>query len=93
MLKAYLVDVLAGELRDELVEAVAVGLDTNGLEDLLDVAGGRGLLTTEGKEKVGSEVLHDDGILGPIDVSYEEFDVLIDVCAAQLKVNVLLVVK
>jgi hypothetical protein len=32
---SYLVDVLALKLADELVEALAVGLNTNGLKDLL----------------------------------------------------------
>ncbi len=55
---AYLVDVLALELRDELVETGAIGLNTDGLKDSLDVgSGGRGV-TTESEKEVGREVLH-----------------------------------
>jgi hypothetical protein len=57
---AYLVDVLALELLDELVEALAVGLDADGLKDLLDVAGGRRGVAAEAEEKVCCEVLHCD---------------------------------
>ena len=60
---AYLVDVLALKLGDEHVETVAVGLNTNGVEDLLDVGGGGGLLAAEGEEEVSCEVLHGDGVL------------------------------
>lgn len=56
--KSYLLDVLALELGDELVEAVALSVDTDGGEDGLDVLG-RGLLVAgEVEEEVGCEVLH-----------------------------------
>lgn len=60
--KAYLVDVLALELRDELVEALVIGLDTDGVEDLLDVAGRRGGVATEPEKEIRSQVLHGDGL-------------------------------
>jgi hypothetical protein len=54
-----LVDVLAGELRDELVQTLGVDLSTDGGENGLDIlSGGRGV-AAEGEEKVGCEVLHD----------------------------------
>jgi len=54
----YLVDVLALELGDELVETLLVGLNTNRLKDSLDVVGGGSGVTTESEEKVCSQVLH-----------------------------------
>jgi len=54
----YLVDVLALELRDELVETLLVGLNTNRLKDSLDVVGGGSGVTTESEEEVCSQVLH-----------------------------------
>jgi hypothetical protein len=55
---SYLVDVLALELGEELLEALAVGLNTDRLEHGLDVgSGGRGV-ATEAEEEVGCEVLH-----------------------------------
>jgi hypothetical protein len=57
---AYLVDVLALELADELVEALAVGLDTDRLKNLLDVAGGGRGVAAESEEEVCCEVLHCD---------------------------------
>ena len=57
-LYAYLLDVLARELRDELLETVTLSVDTDGGEDGLDVLG-RGLLVAgEVKKEVGCEVLH-----------------------------------
>jgi hypothetical protein len=55
---AYLLDVLARELRDELLETLTLSVNTDGGEDGLDVLG-RGLLVAgEVKEEVGCEVLH-----------------------------------
>lgn len=54
----YLVDILALELRDELVEALLVGFNTDRFEDSLDVFGGGRGVTTESEEEVGCEVLH-----------------------------------
>lgn len=59
-LDAYLVDVLALELRDELLETGVIGLNTDGLKDSLDVGSGGGGVTTESEKKVGREVLHCD---------------------------------
>jgi hypothetical protein len=55
---AYLLDVLAGKLRDELLKALTLSVNTDGGENGLDVLG-RGLLVAgEVKEEVGCEVLH-----------------------------------
>jgi len=48
----YLGDVLALELGKELVETLSVGLNTNGSEDLLDVAGRWGGIASQVEEKV-----------------------------------------
>ena len=53
-----LVEGLALELLDELVEAGLVGLDANGVEDLGDVGGGGLLVAGDGGEEVGGNVLH-----------------------------------
>lgn len=55
---AYLLDVLAGKLRDELVEALTLSVNTDGGEDGLDVLGRGRLVASEVKEEVSSEVLH-----------------------------------
>lgn len=60
---AYLVDVLALELGKELGEALLIGLDTDGRENLLDVRSGRRGVTTKGEEHVGCDVLHFGGFL------------------------------
>ena len=52
------VDVLAGELRDELVEALIVGVDANGAEDLLDVLSGGGGVAADLEEEPCSNVTH-----------------------------------
>lgn len=54
----YLLDVLALKLGNELVEAVGVSLNTDRLEDGLDVGSGGAGVATEAEEEVGSEVLH-----------------------------------
>jgi hypothetical protein len=53
-----LVDVLALELSNELLEALVVGVNTDGRENLLDVGGGGRLVASKGEEEVGCEVLH-----------------------------------
>jgi hypothetical protein len=63
---SYLVNVLALELADELLEALVISLDTDGFEDLLDVAGGGRGVATEAEEQVCREVLHSDGWLGSL---------------------------
>jgi hypothetical protein len=55
---AYLLDVLAGKLRDELVEALTLSVNTDGGEDGLDVLGRGRLVASEVEEEVCSEVLH-----------------------------------
>jgi len=60
---AHLVDVLALELGDELLKAVAVSLNADGLEDRLDVGGRGGGVAAEGEEEVSRQVLHFDGLL------------------------------
>lgn len=54
----HLVDVLALELSDELVELGGVGLDANNLKEGLDVGGGGGGVATLLEEEVSGEVLH-----------------------------------
>ena len=63
VLGAYLVDVLALELRDEGLETGLIGLNTDGLKDSLDVGSGGGGVTTESEEEVGREVLHFDVVV------------------------------
>lgn len=55
---SYLTDVLALELRHELAQTLIIGLNANGLEDLLYVGGGRRGVSTKAEEKVSCEVLH-----------------------------------
>lgn len=62
--RSYLVDVLALELRNELLETLIVSLDTDGLKDLLDVGGRGGGVATEPEKEVRSQVLHFDGLWG-----------------------------
>lgn len=58
VVSSYLLDVLALELSNELVKALRVGLNTNGLKDSLDV-GSRGAgVATKTEEEVGRKVLH-----------------------------------
>lgn len=59
--KTYLVDVLARELGEELLETLILGLDADGAEDGLDVLGRGGGVAAEGEEEVGCEVLHFEG--------------------------------
>lgn len=63
MSSSNLVDVLALELREELAEALVIGLDTDGVEDILDVAGARGGIPSKAQEKVCSKVLHFEACL------------------------------
>lgn len=53
-------EVLALELSDDLLEAVGVSVNADGGEDLLDVGGSGGLIASEGEEEVSCEVLHFD---------------------------------
>lgn len=59
----YLGNVLALELRDQLGQAIGIGLDADGREDGLDVLGGGGGVATEAEEEVSCEVLHFVGFL------------------------------
>ena len=54
----YSIDVLALELRDELLEAVLVGLNADGAQDLLDVRSGGGGVAANLEEEVRSEMTH-----------------------------------
>lgn len=53
-----LVEALALELGDDLLETVTLSVDADGGEDGLDVGGGGSLVAGKGEEEVGSEVLH-----------------------------------
>ena len=55
---AYLLEVLALELSNELLEALGVSVDTDGGENLLDIGSGGLGVAGKSQEKVGSEVLH-----------------------------------
>jgi hypothetical protein len=55
---AYLLEILALELGDQGGETLIVSLDSDGLEDLLDVLLGGGGVATDGEEEVCCEVLH-----------------------------------
>ncbi len=46
-LRSYLVDVLAIELLDQLVEALSISLNADRVEDGLDILGGRGAVASE----------------------------------------------
>jgi hypothetical protein len=54
----YLVDILALQFFEELVETFIVGVNSNGGENFLDVLGRRVAVAGEAEEKVRSEVLH-----------------------------------
>lgn len=54
----YLVDVLARELRDELLETLILGLNADGAEDGLDVLSRGGGVAAEVEQEVSCEVLH-----------------------------------
>lgn len=54
----YLVDVLAIELGEELLEALVISLNADGAEDGLDIVSRRGGVATEAEEEVSGEVLH-----------------------------------
>ncbi len=56
--RSHLVDVLALEPGNEGVEAVAVSLDADGLEDGSDVLGRGAGVASEAEEEVSGEVLH-----------------------------------
>lgn len=53
-------EALALELSNDLLEAVGVSVNADGGEDLLDVGGRGGLVASEGEEEVSCEVLHFD---------------------------------
>jgi hypothetical protein len=57
-LETHLLDVLAFQFRDQLLDPGGVGFNTTGFQQRGDVgSGGRGV-TTELEEKVGGDVLH-----------------------------------
>jgi hypothetical protein len=53
-----LLEVLALELGDDLLDAVRLSVDADGRENGLDVGGGGSLVAGKGEEEVGSEILH-----------------------------------
>jgi hypothetical protein len=61
-LRSYLVDVLALQLGDELVQTLIISLNTDRFEDLLDIAGGRRGVATKAEEEVSCEMLHFVGV-------------------------------
>jgi hypothetical protein len=56
--KTNLLEVLALELSDDLVEALGVSVNADGGQNSLDVGGGGRLVAGKGEQKVGCEVLH-----------------------------------
>jgi hypothetical protein len=55
---AYLSEVLVLELGDQSRQTFVISLDSDRLENGLDILGGRGGVTTDGEKKVSCEVLH-----------------------------------
>jgi len=55
---SYLVDVLAGELGNQSLNALRLGLDTDGGEESRDIGSSGGSVATDGEQKVSSEILH-----------------------------------
>lgn len=53
-----LLEVLALELGDDLVDTLLVSVDADGGEDGLDVGGGGLLVASKGEKEEGSKVLH-----------------------------------
>lgn len=58
IVRTNLLDVLALELSDDLVEALRVSVDTDGGQNALDVGGGGLGVAGQSEQKVGCEVLH-----------------------------------
>lgn len=63
MIGSYLVDVLARELRDELLKTLILGLNADGAEDSLDILSRGGGVAAEGEQEVSCEVLHFESFL------------------------------
>merc|ERR1719277_2602336 len=57
-LSHQLLDVLAGELLDDLVELVVFNIDSDGGDDSLDVSGLGALVAAQNGQKVSSHVTH-----------------------------------
>jgi hypothetical protein len=57
---SYLGDVLALKLLEEGVDALLIDVDTDGLDDSLDVSGGWAGVASEAEEEESSQVLHFD---------------------------------
>lgn len=68
----YLLQVLALELSDQLVQALVVCVDADRLENTLDIFGRRGGVATEAKKEVCCEVLHDDCSASCVSVATQE---------------------
>jgi hypothetical protein len=54
---SYLVDVLALELGEELLETFVISFDTDGAEDSLDVFGAGAVVATEAEKEVCCETV------------------------------------
>ena len=67
----YLREILAVELGDQGGQALIISLDSDGVEDLLDVLRRGGGVTTQTEEEVSCEVLHFDGCRGELSESVE----------------------
>jgi len=57
---AYLLNVLALELGDELLKTLGVGLNANRAQDFLDVLSGRRGVSGQAEEEVSCQMLHFD---------------------------------
>lgn len=64
-----LLEVLALELSNELLEALGLSVNADGGEDSLDVSNGGRLVAGKGKEHVGGDVLHFDGTIRKFNIS------------------------
>ena len=53
-----LIDVLALEFFEEFGETVVISIDTDRLQNTLDIGFGGALVASKAKEEVGCEVLH-----------------------------------
>lgn len=64
-----LLEVLALELSNELLEALGLSVNADGGEDSLDVSNGGRLVAGKGKEHVGGDVLHFDGTIRKFEIN------------------------
>jgi hypothetical protein len=64
-----LLNVLVLKLGEELLKTLIVSIDTDGLENALDVRGGRRGVAGEAEEEVGSKVLHFVGLVSVLSLA------------------------